>query len=77
MGDMERNTGTSQYAKQIPALREMVDIIREENAHYPDEVDRVVRILGILAEESGTTIQDALDLLEEVKKTLLQYQRIS
>ncbi len=77
MGDTEKDMEVQESVEIVPSLRKMAEAIREDHKHIQGYVDRVVRILEIVAEESGTTVQDALDLLEDARNTLLQYQMIS
>lgn len=64
-----------EYAEQVPSMRKMIEIIREDKpVTWWDDI--VIRILEAVTQQPGITVQDALDILEDAKKTLLQYQPI-
>lgn len=75
MGGIVQDAEAAGYAEQVPSMWKMIETIREDRpSTWWDDI--VVRILEDVTQQPGTTVQDALDILEDARKTLLQYQMI-
>lgn len=78
MGDTRQDIEPPKHAAQVDSLRKRADFILEDYIYRDeDKVDSALGVLGLITETPGTTVQDALDILEEARTILLKYQLIS
>lgn len=78
MGDTRQDMESPKHAAQVDSLRKRADVIFEDYPYRDEErFDSAIEVLAVLTERSGTTVQDALDILEEARTILLKYQLIS
>lgn len=78
MGKTEQNTEIPKHAEQVDSLRKRAYLIFEEYNYKKEEIfDSAISVIAVLTEKPGTTVQEALDVLETARTILLKYQLIS
>jgi hypothetical protein len=69
---------TPKFAEQVDTLRKRAAFICEDYDFKDGEkFDAALEVLAAVTVKPGTTVQDALDILEEARTILLRYQLIS
>lgn len=76
MGDTGQNVEKPK-CQVCSSWEEAYEIIREDY-NFLNEVraDTVLNVVAAITANPGTTVQDALDILEDARKILLQYRLI-
>ena len=78
MGKSEQNVERPKHAEQVDSLRKRAYIIFEDYPYKEEEIfDSAIGVVALITDKPGTTVQDALDILEEARTILLRYQLIS
>lgn len=76
MGDTGKNVENLKY-QMCSSWQEVFEDIREDyNFQNEERADTVIDVITAITEHPGTTVQDALDILEDARKILLQHQLI-
>lgn len=76
MGEIGQNTENPE-CQLYSSWQEIFEVIRKEyNFSDEERADIVCSVITAITEQPGTTVQDALDILKDAKKILLQYQLI-
>lgn len=74
---MNQNEEKPKHAVQVDSIRKRADFIYEDY-HWMDmeKFYTAMECIGVITEEPGRTVQDAIDILEDAKAILLKYQFI-
>lgn len=76
MEDTGKNAENPKY-QMCSSWKELFEVIREEYNFLDEErADTVLNVITAIAENPGTTVQDALNILEDSRTILLRYQLI-
>lgn len=78
-GKMEENrAGTLKHAEKVDSLNKRASFICQDyNFKDEEKFEAALEVLAAVTVKPGTTVQDALDILEEARTILLKYQLIS
>ncbi len=78
MGETRQNAQISESRKRVNPWEEIFDAIYEDyNFLASEHVDAVFNVIRAITEQPETRMQEAMNILEDARRILLEYRRVS